>query len=483
MKKIILLWSLSLVFLNAVRALDVSVSCAAFASPTQNYVEVSLHVVGQTVEFVPVDTVLKQASVAFLILIKKGERVVRVDKFILNSPTSTYPLNFIDLKRYGLENGKYQIEVTATDVNKPENTAQSETEVRLFFSKEKLQQSDIQLLASFRKAAPGEKSPFIKNGYYLESLPFGFYGKNAGSLEFYHEIYNSDKAIGEDFMVTYKVEKAQNGESSNPILVGHKRRKPAPVDVLLIQFDISQVPSGNYRLVVEVRDKTRALLSKKSVFFQRSNPYLNLDPEAVAQAGLEGEFVNELDTAELVYALRAIAPLAEQDAELINLLVKESKPEAMRLYLFSFWAKENPTRPREAYESFMAVARHADEFFKSGFGYGFETDRGYTYIKYGAPSEIIRVEDDPAAPPYEIWTYNDFPVTRQSNVKFLFYNPSLSTNNFVLLHSTARGEVNNPRWEIQLYGQSPNEIEGSDYFGGTRMMDNMGRRARRLMEE
>ncbi|RMF31243.1 MAG: hypothetical protein D6765_02085, partial [Bacteroidetes bacterium] len=63
------------------------------------------------------------------------------------------------------------------------------------------------------------------------------------------------------------------------------------------------------------------------------------------------------------------------------------------------------------------------------------------------------------------------------------YNPSLATNGFILLHSNARGEVNNPRWEIELYGQAPMEIDGSNYLDGTRMQDNIGRRARRLFED
>ena len=71
----------------------------------------------------------------------------------------------------------------------------------------------------------------------------------------------------------------------------------------------------------------------------------------------------------------------------------------------------------------MKVAEKVDLYFKSGFGYGFETDRGYTYLKYGPPADIVTVEDEPSAPPYEIWVYYDFPMTSQSNVKFLFYNP------------------------------------------------------------
>ena len=94
----------------------------------------------------------------------------------------------------------------------------------------------------------------------------------------------------------------------------------------------------------------------------------------------------------------------------------------------------------------------------------------------------MSVEDEQSAPPYEIWFYNQFPQTNQNNVKFVFYNPSLATNGFTMLHSTARGEVNNPRWEVDLYGSAPNDLDGSNYIDGTQMKGNIGRHARRLYE-
>ncbi|RMD73925.1 MAG: GWxTD domain-containing protein, partial [Bacteroidetes bacterium] len=191
-----------------------------------------------------------------------------------------------------------------------------------------------------------------------------------------------------------------------------------------------------------------------------------------------------LDSAALRYSLKAIAPLVnDHEGELLNTILREGNLDAQRLFLFHYWANRNPNNPRLAYEAFMEVARAVDRKFRSGFGYGFETDRGYVFIKYGAPDDIVTVEDDPDAPPYEIWSYNYLPRTGQTNVKFLFYNPSLAGGDFRLLHSTARGEINNPRWEVELYRNSPTEIEGTNYLDGTVMQDKMGRRARRLMKD
>jgi hypothetical protein len=103
-------------------------------------------------------------------------------------------------------------------------------------------------------------------------------------------------------------------------------------------------------------------------------------------------------------------------------------------------------------------------------------------MKYGAPSDYVTVETDPNAPPYEIWFYNQFPQTKQNNVKFVFYNPSLVSNGFIMLHSNARGEINNPRWEVELYRDSGQDPTNGSFIDGTQMGDGVGRAARRIYD-
>ena len=110
----------------------------------------------------------------------------------------------------------------------------------------------------------------------------------------------------------------------------------------------------------------------------------------------------------------------------------------------------------------MNLAKQVDAAFVSGFGYGFETDRGRIWLKYGPPNDKISVEEDPNAPPYEIWVYNEFPKTKQGIVKFLFYNPNLG-NDYILLHSNCRTEVNNPRWLKELYKGAKSNYNADEY--------------------
>lgn len=467
---------------------DAVVSYATFRSEGTGYVEIYLHVLGKSVTHQPVADSSGQSAVNVVILFQKGDQVVKFDKYRLNGPVGARPVDFVDLKRYALENGEYKVDVSVEDANLPGSAKQFGSTFRLDYSGEALQQSDIQLLASIKPVGEEDKAnaQMVKSGYVFEPLPSHFYDKNDGALLFYHEIYNADKAIADDFVVSYFIDDESTPDKVEALSMSHKRKSPEPVNVLLQQIDIQKLPSGNYQLVVEIRNRERVLLGRKSVPFQRSNPFLHQEPSAIASvsaANLDDEFVAALSSDELAYSLKAIVmQLDKNDGEQIKLLVKERNVNAMRLYLFSYWASKDPNNPKAAYDAYMNVARKIDEKFRNGFGHGFETDRGYIFLKYGAPNDIVSEENEPSAPPYEIWFYNQFPATGQNNVKFLFYNPNLTTNGFVLLHSTARGEINNPRWELTLYRNSPTEIENNDYMDGNRMQGNTGRHARRLFE-
>jgi hypothetical protein len=67
-------------------------------------------------------------------------------------------------------------------------------------------------------------------------------------------------------------------------------------------------------------------------------------------------------------------------------------------------------------------------------------------------------------------------------VRFLFYNPSLVTNDFQLLHSTCRGERFNPRWEVDLYSDD-NLGQNNNYLDARTTEDNFNRNARRYFSD
>jgi GWxTD domain-containing protein len=465
-------------------AIDASVSYATFKSPQQNYVEIYLYIAGRSVTFEPVNDSLAQAQVEVIILFKQEGQIVRGDKYQLSSPRVQQPLDFVDLKRYALDNGTYELAVAIYDLKKADNAKEFETSfVMAYEGEDAVQQSSLQLLAGYERAV-GQPNIFVKNGILMEPLPHNFYGRQASALTFYNEVYHTDRIIGEDFLVSYSIEREHNGQVEL-IMAGHKRQQPQPVVPLLIQMNISKLPSGNYYLVVSIRNRAKELLSSKRLFFQRSNPFFEEEQlELLSSASIEEEFVQKLSPKQLEYSLRALTPvMPPTDVEMVNNLMRTKNVERQRLYLFSYWARESPNNPEFAYKKYMEIAAAIDQQFNSGFRFGFETDRGYIYLKYGRPDDVENRNMEPSAPPYEIWTYFEFPRTGQNNVKFVFYNPSLAPGDYLLLHSTAIGELNNPQWQRQLYRSVPGQIQGSDYFEGTDMMDNINRNAGRIFTD
>ena len=88
-------------------AIKASVTYSTFKGQAENFVEIQLHIVGSTVKFMPIDTLTSQAAVDVTLIFSKDEKVIKFDKFRLNSPVTKSAMDFIDLKRYALKNGTY----------------------------------------------------------------------------------------------------------------------------------------------------------------------------------------------------------------------------------------------------------------------------------------------------------------------------------------------------------------------------------------
>lgn len=461
--------------------LDVGITHIVYATPTQPYVEINLEVAGESVAYRLVDSVQAQAAVSVLILIKQGEDVVNYEKYTLRSPLVRHAQSLLDVKRLRVPNGTYTLDITVQDLQ-AENNRFSYQKPLVVNVPTQLYMTEVQLLRSFRSET-GE-SVFAKNGFYMEALPYAFYDRAATTLNFYAEIYNSQTLPADkSYLVRYFIEEAAAVGSGRMLSAGAQRKRPAPIDAVLVQMDIKGLPSGNYVLTVELRNAVNELLTMHQVPFQRSNPFLQ-EP-VLTDSLVATQFVQQLDSTQLQYSLRAISPLftSGDDSEMLKNVLKSGEVKAMRFFLFRHFLRQDVNRPEQAYRQYMEVAKAVQERFHSGFRYGFETDRGRMYLRYGKPDDLVHVEDDPNAPPYEIWVYYNFPKTRQKNVKFLFYNPTLAGEDYVLLHSNARGETNNPRWERDLYQRGAGEqYDGDNYHDANTMQRNNNRNARVFFE-
>lgn len=478
----ILLFAIQYVFIAQLNAkIDAGVSTFVYYEDDKPYVEYNVHIVSSSLTQREVGDNLFQAELQIeLIITSENQDTMVIDQYTLVSPTTKFVTDFIDLRRYPLEAGEYNLLIKMTDVLNNTNTFELKEKTIIKEKNDTPVVSDIKLLSLI---APSDdaSNPLVKYGYVLEPATFNFYHRNMNSLYTYFEAYNMNTKADSSELAFRIIENDINAK-----VVQEKKSNilNEPKIVSIQGFDITEIPSGNYLVEISLNPKNKEGWGyKDTIQFQRSNPVLDTKILQNSADGISGSFVKDMNLEELTYAIKGLSPrVNSSERAVINQLLKADNEKGMKLFLYNYWVNYDPVNTTDTYNRYMKVVKAVDKTFYSTYGKGFETDRGYVFLRYGKPDNVITVEDDPSAPPYEIWFYDRVDRTGQSNVKFLFYNPNLGAYHFELLHSTCRGERQNKQWELELYKKSPNQIDGN-HLDATEMKDNFNRRAREYFED
>ncbi len=432
-------------------AIEVGISHAAFQSNNNRYIEIYIQVISQTINLKQYEDSTYQGSVDFTIFIKNDkEEIVSYDKFNIKSNRGKIVEDFITLRRLSLDNGKYILEVEAVDNYDKTNIFKHKSNIKIDFPDKAVYLSDIQLLANIEKSN-NNTNPFVKSGYYLEPVLSYFVPEKVKKLGIYLEAYNSDLEK-ENTSVKLSIIKGFYGINGNTVFSKKLKVKKANITPILTRIDITGLVSGNYHLLAELENKNGDILIKKYINFQRSNPEKDIFVSKNTETSTyENSYASKLPADSVIYSVRAMLPiLTASDSEAANLILAGKDIEKGRYFIWSYWSE----RAGEiGYGEYMKYANIVDAKFRSQAGYGFETDRGRIYLKYGMPSQIFRRENEPTAPPYEMWFYDTIEQDKQHNIKFIFYMPSLANNDYTLLHSNCRGEKNDPIWFYRLYSK------------------------------
>ena len=458
---------------------DAYFSSGKFNTPkNEPFIETYLTIVGKTLAAKPVGDKFRN-SINIELKIYKDSLLVKASKYNLLGPAfdaSASAPSFIDNQRYALPNGRYNLELTLRDnydsVKKP---LQIKAPILVRFGRHEIQSSSIQPLESFKKST--SQNPISKSGYDLVPYTSDFYPETSHELAFYLEAYNTDLFLGEGkpFVYSYYIE--LNADLSRPGNYGaFKKQSSARVNPLLAKMDISKLPSGNYNLVVELRDSENMMHLQKKFFFQR----LNMEVDAVERQRYSesiAEYVgrtNDPDTLKMfVECLWPIADGADKE-RIINHSVKKD-PQIMKNFVADFWQRRaaDTANPVKLWADYYKKVQQVMVLFKCGKQKGYYTDRGRVYLQYGPPNQRSQQNNENNTYPYEIWQYYRITdgVNGQffTNRKFVFVNKMLGDDCFMLIHSDMRGEVNNPRWQFELTRRNNNGISDPDNTtpGGT----------------
>ncbi len=471
---------------SATANLTAYLTYATFNAPVKGpYVETYLSVIGNSVKFVKNGNGKYHGAIDIAVNFVQNGEIKNAQKYTLNSPetddtTKNHP-NFIDQQRYSLPKGAYSMEISIADKYQPtEKPFVTKMDISIDFPNDKVAISDIQLLESFVKST----SPGIltKSGYDLLPYVSTFYPENINKIKFYAEIYNSKKINGDDqkLVFSYFLESNENKIKLTDYSAFSKQTSN-DVNVLLSELSIEKLPSGNYNLVIEARDKENKLLAEKKCFIQRKNTQGKLSQEDLKSVDVNNTFVSyykNLDTlTEYIRCLRPISSASE--IQYAENQVKEKKLEQMQQLFYNFWKSRDEKNPQLMWLNYYTeVMKVNNEFGTYGLK-GYDTDRGRVYLQYGPPDQRTRSENEPSAFPYEIWEYYTlynkalsltYPDNRQSNRKFVFYDSDLVSNKYRLLHSTAKGEIYNSRWELDIHKRDTqsNNLDNEkspDHFG------------------
>lgn len=441
--------------------LSTSTYCLPGVSP---YVENAIAFECQSAVYKQFEPGKFKSTVEIQTIFRQGDKICAYSKIALDSPTVSDTSNldgaFIDQQRFALPNGQYKMEISITDLNSGDALPVGTTDIELNFPDNVPSVSDILLFDSYKKAT--QPSACTKSG--LDFIPrvYPFYGPKTDKMQFYTEIYNSDKLYDEGkFLVNYYIE-TRESSSKMQSFVFNKRFDVGKVNVLLNTIDISELPSGNYYLVVEVRDRSNTFICSNSCPFQRSNPNVSYDMGDISGVAIANTFVSEiteLDT--LRRFIRYLDPVCtETERDYASNLVRTDDVKTMQQFLFNFWSSRAPMNPKQAFNDYLAAVKRVNMSFKTTSYPGYRTDRGYVFLKYGQPDKIVDQPDEPGAYPYQIWHY--YEVAHQRNKRFVFMAKDRSTNDYQLIHSDMVGEINNPRWQLEIYGR----IYGQGYDQG-----------------
>ena len=393
------------------------------------------------------------ATVDVTILFKQGESIKNFGKYSLSSPyiedTTDVGGFFMDMQRYSLDNGTYTMLVTMEDANNKSSQPFHVEEQLVMDFPDKICMSSIIGLESYSKAET--ESDMTKNGYNLIPMMVPFYPETMNKLSFYAEIYNAKKQLGDDkYLLNTYISAFESGTILNNFFFT-KRMTAKDIDVIINNIDITNLPSGNYYLVLEARNRNNEVIGLNRMFFQRSNPYYEVDNTMMASINTASVFsgkIENLDTIrEYIKTLYPISTLIER--EYGEELLKSNDLVTMQQYFYTFWSSRNKLNPEQAWNDYYAQVLRVNASFKTLYRKGYESDRGVVFLKYGAPDRIVQSYSEPGAYPYEIWHY--YALGTQRNKKFVFMTRDIVTNDFKLIHSDATGEMSNFRWTTEIY--------------------------------
>jgi GWxTD domain-containing protein len=412
---------------------------------TASYVEVSFGVYPGLVSVIPSSSGF-HGAVDVRIMLRKAAtgEMVAFDRMMLpidvpDTSSSAQQVAHVGQSAFILPPETYKLDVFAVDSLTPsrQDSAMTYFEVKLFGSESGT--SDVQLCTSIGPSSD-KSDPFYKNSYKVVDNPSRVFSTvNSPVVYSYIELYNLTPGL-------IYVLKNQVLDDAGTVLRERvrKRQFTAKDAVDVTTLNINAVSSRKYHYVYSVNDTSgkEIVRSEKPIYVYNPSTKTVASgsvPMSVMLAGLSNEELqDEFEKAKYLMRMedtKAFKPL--------------TNAEAKRQFLSKFWSEvESGSRgwmDMTRTEYLRRVAR-ANEKYSVMQKEGWKTDRGRVSIVYGNPEEVERYPDSEGRKPFEVWKYRNI----EGGVDFVFADLT-GYNNYILITSTKRGELNDPDWESKLH--------------------------------
>lgn len=405
--------------------------------------------------------------------IYKDTTLVKTDRWMTRTPPAVArqaaQFRLLDGYSQAVPPGKYRVELQCTEPVSPQTTFILRHEFEVDMARLKFIATP-QLLDTFYAASKTE-GVFVRKDRTAVPLAIDFLGDEKRFLHFYTEAYERPEMqrAAKPFRIESNL---LRGEEA----IGRFSR----TDTLVFQngtaslyatLPVAKLPSGNFVLQTRLLDAGGKVWAATRRPFQRSNT----EPEADTLVGaavdsvlrsqppteyvdITKTFVQAYKPAQLRAMLRMLQPLATPEEGLSIRVLSQpgADPAYLRSFIYTFFRSREPKDAEGAWKAYADRVRTVNRLFNLGGRMGYETERGRVYLQYGPPTERTTVYTETGSRPYEVWRYDTLPKDEKGG-KFLFFQPGGPLEDFMLLHSTAIGELRNRSWRAILYPGGANE--------------------------
>jgi len=452
--------SLCLLF-GTLRAADVdsniqpSVDVAQFfdANSNTSYLEIYYAIPEAGVMYIPGERGQYHCQLVLDIQISLNEKlwtnkVWKIEKTVEDTSLVNAGSQLVDVLRYFIdEYGDYNISMHVKDMHRPDRIdSVSVAFTALKFSKDRIQISDVELASHIQRVAGVSESNLIKNNYKVVPSPGGMFGQASSNIYYYFEAYNLLEHIpGDKYFAVCRVLNPSGNEVEGVGLTYRTKKKLYDSSMEIGMVNVANLPSGKYKLVYGLADASKTMLANKNKIFYVYNPQIQVvDEFRDSRFGtLDGLTEEELDEE----FKRMIFINTKHDREFYSDL---KTADGKQKFIIEIWSRPNEdVLPPEMFrEQYLGRSTYASDKYKSVFSKGWKSDRGRVFVLYGAPSDVERFPSTESAIPYQVWQYDK--LRGQARVQFVFADMQ-GFSKYELLHSSLRGERNNPDWKSYVF--------------------------------